>query len=379
MTSSSATPGPSSDDSFAGTAFARPSPPNRVRLSAPADILATIPFLVGYHPTDSVVVLGMRDRHVVFTARDDLPAEPPRSTGQVRYLVDVLRRQDCPAVMLVGYGPQDRVGPALHSLRRAYERAGVAVLESLRADGGRYWSYLCTNPSCCPAEGTPVDISSSAIAVAWTLTGRVARRDRAEYEAQIEPATGPVREAMRAATDRAWDRLNDLIRGAHDEEHAVGLIHAAGNLAVAAAIDRQVRDEQHGHEEVAWLTVLLVNIAVRDIAWALIKGSETAIFHHRALWQEVLHRAEEDLATAPASLFAFAAWRSGEGGIARVALQRALDIDPSYRMANLLHHAITAGLPPSALDRFDDASAMQSRARRRRKRSSTVRVGSRRG
>ena len=65
--------------------FADPDEP-RVRLSAPPDILATIPFLVGYHPTDSVVVLGMRGRRLTFTARDDLPAagaEVSAGTGRL--------------------------------------------------------------------------------------------------------------------------------------------------------------------------------------------------------------------------------------------------------------------------------------------------------
>ena len=108
----------------------------RVRLSAPPDILATIPFLVGYHPTDSVVVLGMRGRRLTFTARDDLPAagaEVPEQ--QIAYLVDVLQRQACDAVLVVGFGDEERATPMVMALCSAFEDVGVSVKEALRAYG----------------------------------------------------------------------------------------------------------------------------------------------------------------------------------------------------------------------------------------------------
>ncbi len=349
----------------------------RVRLSAPSDILATIPFLVGYHPTDSIVVLGMRERRVTFTARDDLPAlDDDALAERVGALVSIVLRQDCESAMIVGFGVEERVNPMLIALRDAYREAGVAVLEGLRAHEGRYWSYLCDNQSCCPPEGTTYDSGSSAVAAAWTLNGRVALHDRDEYEAQIQPATGAVRAAMGQATLEAQERLIELMSACDDDEQAEAVLLTAGNLAIAEALDRQLHDAPLTHEQVAWLTVLLMSIQVRDIAWSLIQGSGTVVFQHRALWQDVVHRAEPDLVPGPASLFAFAAWRCGDGGIARVALERALDQDPRYRMALLLHQAITHGLPPSALDGFPSMPVKRRRAApRRRSSKSRLRTG----
>lgn len=42
------------------------------------------------------------------------------------------------------------------------------------------------------------------------------------------------------------------------------------------------------------------------------------------------------------------AWQSGDGALANVALDRALDADPRYSMALLLREAISAGALPSA-------------------------------
>jgi hypothetical protein len=350
----------------------------RLRLSAPPDILATIPFLIGYHPTDSIVVLGKRERRVVFTARDDLLAAGDEALADhVDYLVGVVLRQGCDNVLLVGFGNEERVTPMLTALRDAYREAGVAVLEGLRAHEGRYWSYVCGNPSCCPPEGAVYDPNSSAAAAAWTLNGRVALRDRAEYEAQIQSASGDVRAVMQRATLAAQERLLAVMGEADDDDQAAAALLTAGNLAIAEALDQRLRGDPLTHDQVAWLTVLLMSIQVRDIAWSLIQGSGTVLFHHRALWQDVLHRAEPDLVPAPASLFAFAAWRSGDGGIARLALDRALDQDPRYRMAVMLHQAITSGLPPSALDGFPSAPLSRVRPRRRR-RSKKVHVRTRR-
>jgi Domain of unknown function (DUF4192) len=351
----------------------------RVRLSAPNDILATIPFLVGYHPSDSVVVLGMTEHRVSFTARDDLPPageQPPEE--QVSYLVEIVMRQGCGRVMLVGYGGEERVTPTITALLDSFEHAGAKVVDALRADRGRYWSYLCANPRCCPPQGMPYDTSSSEVAAVWTLSGRVARRDRSEYEEQIRPVIGPAREAMHRATAAAHERLIGLIADAEDEEQAEAALLNAGNLAIAEALDRQLSGQAPAEAQAAWLSVLLQSVAIRDIAWSLIRGSGMALFHHRALWQEVLHRAENDLVPAPACLFAFAAWRGGDGGIARLALERALDVDPRYRMAILLHEAITLGLPPTALESWPenaDAVIRRGRGGRRRRRSSKSHAG----
>ncbi len=357
-----------------------------MRLGQPSDLLAMIPFMLGFHPSESLVVVALKDTQVAFGARDDLPplgCDPPPE--QTRYLVDVVRRQRCNRVLLVGYGPEEQGSPTLTALTAAFHDADVMVLESLRADGGRYWSYLCANERCCPSQGTPYDVSTSEVAATWTLDGRVAWRDREEYEAQILPVSGPVREAMARETVTAHQRLVALLTAANDEEHAAAMLNSAGNLAIASALDRLLNGEPPTNEQVAWLSVLLQSIPIRDAAWGLITGNETELRQHRSLWQEVLRRAEPDLMAAPASLFAFAAWRDGDGAIARLALERALAADPEYRMANLLYQALTAGVPPSAFDAFDDVATLmaprlvtvrRARGGRGRRRSSKDRAGS---
>jgi Domain of unknown function (DUF4192) len=68
---------------------------------------------------------------------------------------------------------------------------------------------------------------------------------------------------------------------------------------------------------------------------------------HRRLWTDVVRRARPGYVAAPASLLAFTAWQCGDGTLANIALERALDDIPDYSMALLLHDALDAGAPPS--------------------------------
>lgn len=354
----------------------------RLSLREPIDVLAAIPFIVGYHPTDCVVVMGMRGKRLLFTARGDLPdrgAPPDEVAEHVDHLVDIVLRHEATAVLIVGFGDEDHVSQVVLELCHAYDRAGLAVLEAMRAKDRRYWSYLCSDPLCCPAEGSPYDPESSVVAAEWTMAGRVALPDRKMYEDQIKPLDGPGRISVSQATMLANERLVDLIARAEDEQAAAQALMDAGTAAVEEAIKRQRAGGRLDDEEVAWLSVLLVSIPVRDNAWAKITGRPSELDMHSSLWMDVMRRVAPDLIPAPGCLFAFAAWRCGDGTLARLALEQVLDEDPTYSMALLLHNSLVHGLPPWALKNFPGPPERQPRGRRPRRRSSSRRAGSQRG
>jgi hypothetical protein len=146
---------------------------------------------------------------------------------------------------------------------------------------------------------------------------------------------------MRRATERADRRLVGLIESVGSDPS--GALRRAGRAAVEAAVARQRAGGQLDDDEVAWLTVVLVNLPVRDDAWAAVDADPAL---HVRLWTEVMRRAEPELCTAPAALLAFAAWQAGDGVIAGLAVERALDTDPDYPLARLLAEVIGGGVPP---------------------------------
>jgi hypothetical protein len=129
----------------------------RMLLTSPADLLSAVPYLLGFHPVDSLVVAGFTGRppdgRLRLTTRWDLPAV----AGALRRLPPLLGREGVTQAMLVGFGAGPLVTPAVDEANRLLREAGIEVTEALRVEGGRYWSYLCRNVRCCPPEGVPYD------------------------------------------------------------------------------------------------------------------------------------------------------------------------------------------------------------------------------
>jgi hypothetical protein len=219
----------------------------------------------------------------------------------------------------------------------------------MRVEDGRYWSYLCENPECCPADGVPFDVQANPAAAAMSVAGLVAYPDRAALAGTLAPVTGAAARSMERATSRARERAAALIAqasgpGAGRRER---LLVDAGRRAVQEAIATyRAGGQPLADEPVAWLTVVLAHLAVRDDAWSRMDPGFRAA--HLRLWTDVVRRATPAYLPAPASLLAFTAWQSGEGALANIAIDRALAADPEYSLAQLLRDVMDAGVPPSA-------------------------------
>jgi len=326
----------------------------RITVRSAADLLAAVPYLIGFHPVDSLVAVGTDRGILAFAARVDLPpaGAGPIAVGTVaRYLAAVIARQRVGAVTLVGYGSPDRVDGPLRGTADVLAADRHTVYDLLRVTDGRYWSYICDNPSCCPPEGTPFDVSTSPVAATFAFAGDVALPDREALVRRLAPVGGLTRISMRQATVRAEAQVLELLESATAGLEAAALA-AAGEAAVRSAITRCRAGDRLSDDEVAWLTMLLATVQVRDIAWQSIDEPGS----HMALWTEVVRRAEPDLVAGPASLLAFAAWRAGQGALAAVAVDRALRADPGYALALLIDEALRNALPPSTVDGWPDLS-----------------------
>jgi hypothetical protein len=315
-----------------------------------AGLLAVIPHLIGFHPSKSLVVVGLdgpRDR-VRLAFRYDLPDPPDtaRSREIAEHVVAVLGRRQISTVVAAGYGTGTLVTPVAQALRAALRGASVTVRDLLRVEDGRFWSYKCQDPGCCPPEGRPFDASQHPYAAALDAAGMTVCRDRGTLAATLAPVTGQEAQSMRRAELRALRRARDLIGGSGAPAGSQPLTDA-GRAAVREAIALYRRGGQiTDDDQMAWLIVTVADIRVRDDAWARMDPEHRAA--HRRLWTDLVRRAREPFVPAPASLLAFTAWQSGDGALANIAVDRALAADPDYSMAHLIGEAVEAGLPPSA-------------------------------
>jgi hypothetical protein len=325
----------------------------RVVLRTPADLLAAVPYLLGFHPADSVVVLGLSRGRVVFSARADLPAptDPPDDADAVAdQLGAVLARQGVQVAFIVGYGPAAAVTRTAFALRAALLDHRIDTGDILRVEGTRYWSYGCQAAGCCPADGTPFDMAGTEIAAVATYAGVVALPDRGTLAADLAPVGGPERDAVDRATELAARRFAAAAAGAAGARDPIASRRRTGGRALNRAVRRHADGGRLSDDEVGRLTILLTRTDVRDLYWARITSAGDRLDAHLALWRDLTRRARPDLAAAPATLLAYASWRAGNGALARVAIDRALDADPGYRLALLLGEALDHGLPPSTLD-----------------------------
>jgi Domain of unknown function (DUF4192) len=347
-----ADPGPPSGR---GDASPRPQPDAglpRVRVSSPADMLAIVPHLLGFHPHLSFVVIGASGprQRVEIGFRYDLPdPASAEAAGEIAdHAVAVLAQRGATTVIGIGYGPGRLVTPVADAFAAAARQRRLDLRELLRVEDSRYWSYLCGNPACCPADGAVFDYPSHPAAAAMTVAGLAAYPDRDAVAATLAPLTGAAARSVDQATERACAKAQALMGRAQRKGpgNPLRLAIGQGRRAVREAIGvyrggGRITDE----DTFAWLAISLIHLPVRDDAWArMIPEHHQA---HLALWADIVRRADGPWLPAPASLLAFTAWQAGDGTLANIALDRALAADPGYSMALLLRDILAAGVPPS--------------------------------
>ena len=176
----------------------------------------------------------------------------------------VLARSQYTDAVAIGYGPGTLVTPVADCIRQAFGAAQIRLHDLLRVEDGRFWSYQCPDPACCPAEGLPLatpgaDQTSAALADA----GMSAVASRTELAATIAPLIGSDADAMRAATARAEHAMRRAARLDPAAPTADGLAAVQHAIAVYRGGGSLIQPRQF-----ARLTVALTSLRVRDDAWA---------------------------------------------------------------------------------------------------------------
>jgi Domain of unknown function (DUF4192) len=320
-----------------------------VKATSPADVLGILPFVLGFHPAESLVVValdGPRSR-IGLTIRVDLPPVGDPVDDVAADVVGALTRNRVREVLLVAYAIRAECsGPLVGATLRALAQQSVVVRDAWRADGSRWFSLLCSDPDCCPPSGSAYDPSTSATAAQAIFRGEVAAPDREALRAAIEPPA-----SSRAATEQATDRaLRELVtalgrRPPGREWARLGMPWIAGTVMGFVGSPRLLTDD-----ECARISVWILSTCVRDVAWSMIRSHD--IDAHVDLWTQVTRRAAPGHVAAPASLLGFACWLRGDGALARLAVDRALSDDPDYSMAQLIEHTLDLALPPTTWSPF---------------------------
>ncbi|PWV57585.1 DUF4192 domain-containing protein [Nocardiopsis sp. L17-MgMaSL7] len=327
----------SGSDDPAPTSSPTPDPtPAPLRLRTPTDLLAALPYLVDRPLDDAVVALVLRQDSVLgvlYGGLDHLDhvLTPDRSG---RAAVDAALAEDGSALLVAGFGHSARVTPHVRALLSEARARGLPVLEALRVTGDRFWSYLCHDPGCCPAEGRRFDADASPVPAGAVVRGLVplGRTPSTRTGFLLEPAHGPAR--AEAAEAVAAEEAAPHEEAGHVERRTAEVLEALAEEALRRVTDPAV---------LARLGVHLTRVRVRDAVWTRITPESARI--HVRLWSRLVRHLPDRLLPAPAALLAVAAWQHDDLDLARAAVDVALEAEPGYAMAVLMARALKVGLP----------------------------------
>ncbi|MFL5995446.1 MAG: DUF4192 family protein [Streptomyces sp.] len=356
---------------------------HQVTLRTPGELADALPYLLGYRPEDSIVLVALHDRggrgRFGGRARLGIPANKDDWAAVARQLAHGLitgsERRGARPEQMVAYLCQEpaagetgrqiteRLAPLAALLRTECGRLEVPVIEALCISDGRYWSYCCPSEECCPVEGLPMGLpGTSVLAAAATYAGLQVRGTLRELRARLQPWETAAALEQEVALDTAGmalvPRMLDLTGRAEVAEETVRLARRtmerfAEAAPVSGALQADLRDDELlGHEEAAELILGLQDRTTRDRAaeWMEAEEAGPALRLWRALARRCVGPYGEH-AAAPLTLAGWVAWAAGDEIEAREALAMALGADPGYLFARLLHQACNEGLDPESIRR----------------------------
>ena len=308
-------------------------------LTSPHDLLAAIPFLIGYHPENSLVLVALKDDSVGMAMRVDMPTDIAPESYDL--LASHFQREAADAALIVAYVDSETdPEPVLINTSAALLRAGISIKESLIVFDGRYRSMLCHDSECCPPLGSPIpDIDSSRIAAEHVIAG---------HPMPFANVSGLVQSiaALPSAMEESWQSEVRTFWIESDSENLLDLQRDGATAVIDLAGEYAQGRGAEDRELVARVIGRISDIQVRD--YALGSHNEETADAYWQMWRELLLIAPRGFVAPIASIFAALAYERGEGALAHKALDRALADDERYSLALLLRRVFTAGWPPQS-------------------------------
>jgi hypothetical protein len=205
-------------------------PPERLTVRGPEDILGFIPHSLGYWPAQSLVAMTLQGKSLGATLRLDLPghevlASPAQFLLAVRRYLEADKEAD--GTLLAFFtsnrnvsspSPYDGLLACLDSM---LEKAGMPVREAWYV-GEDFWREAwCMDASCCPVPGRPVqEIRDSMLNTEMVYRGSSVGPQPADQLPSVLPVSSLHLAAVREA-EAAWSAQLDLRRASRPQFDAV--------------------------------------------------------------------------------------------------------------------------------------------------------------
>lgn len=314
-----------------------------VRLSDVGDVVAALPHLLGFHPSESLVLVSLRGsspRRLGMTMRLDLPADGEIPEELLAHAASLAAKDGATsafAVIVTAAEEGDQLPRVklVNALRKAFDQAGVELDHAAwtpHTHGGQPWRGYD-----CDCSGTAPDPRSTELAAATAIQGAVTFNDREELAGLLDQQPGAtVLDLRRCVLDQLATQQPDP---------------GEGHKLMVAAVGRAAHGELPTTDgEITRLTWALTDFRSRDAVMGILLDERAAAAER--LWLELVRATPGKYRAGPAAMLAIAAYLRGDGALAGIALEVALREDPEHSLAGLLHIALTEGVPPEVIRTF---------------------------
>jgi hypothetical protein len=310
-----------------------------IRSDRPRELLALIPYQLGFVPTDSFVVVSIRKERnrVGLIARVDLPA-----VGSIAAtLLQHLESDGADRVLAVAYTDD----PDKAAIAMSVFDAVVLERSTLTFAGQYHVSATHYQHLCCEGD-LPVplaDLQSTHVAAEMTLRGSAPLMSRDDL-ATIPPADEDARRVAEEAGHKwlgAPEEILPLLRQPVTPTTAGQIAAALRNVLARDYALLASATEEPDLQDDGVSTVLGSIMAPGGIRPGPL--AETMAATMRSV---IAHTSTDADTVAPLTLLGFLAWWNGDGASANLYLDRALERDPNYRLALLVSEALGYGMGP---------------------------------
>lgn len=281
------------------------------------DLLAAMPAVLGYRPSESVVVAVCDEKVLVVTLRVDIDWFTKDFEIVSEHLIGLRAKFPEGRIFLLSY-TKDLTLAEL-SCTQIIEVIGE-VCDALSTNGDRWWSLLCTG-ECCPAEGHPFNFQNALVTAEAVLAGVPVMKERSEV---IQCVAGPGQEDI-IRLEQIFTKVAKELEDCEPEQHSQMLSELTS-----------VRDNNHrlSEYELAQLAVLLDNKQLFDEFSVGLTIEESAGVLDRLL--QVCASCPPAFAQPVLAALVWAAWLSGGGAVLSAGLDRLNRVAPE----NFILHSV---------------------------------------
>ena len=312
-------------------------------LTSAHDLITAVPFLIGFKPADSLVLISTRSGEIGMAMRIDIPSEI--SGEEIEMLVQHFRRDQAQSALLVAYMPPLRSDGdlLLITIGAALMREGISIQESIVVTNGRYRSIICRDQSCCPPQGLSMPtIEDSQYAAEHVIAGIPM-----PYE-NISELIGSL-SSLVGFDETQWcaDVASFAIDENLDDEIELGILRRDGIESMQLLLDEfRIGRGPTDRNLCARLIGRMSDVQVRDFALGI--HDEDSYDLYFAMWRELLRIAPPGFIAPISCVVAAMAYENGDGALAQKAVDRAIEDGQSYPLAGLLRRVFNAGWPPQS-------------------------------